>query len=81
MPETATADGVAKAEVAPELVQYVKVSPDVEPLVTAGNVRLIVDPEHTAAGVVITTVGEALTVTVTLVLVRLVHPVAPLDSP
>ena len=63
MPAPAAA-GVAYDTVARVSVQYVKVSPDVDPAVTAGSVRLAVAGEQTAAGLVITKVGVGLTVTV-----------------
>ena len=42
-------------------VQYVKVNPAVDPAVTAGAVIFTVAGEHTAAGLVTTTVGVGLT--------------------
>ena len=59
------AAGVAYGVVASASVQYVKVRPAVLPAVTAGAVRSTVAGDHTAAGAVMTTVGVALTVTVT----------------
>ena len=55
-------------------------SPGVEPKVTAAWVRSTVLGEQTAAGVLITTTGKGLIVTVTLVLVRLSHPLTAFDS-
>jgi len=51
--------------VAPASVQYVYVSPAVDPAVTAAAVRSTVEGEHTADGFVITTVGVGFTVTTT----------------
>jgi hypothetical protein len=47
--------------VAAAFVQYVKVNPAVEPAVTAAAVRLTVAGAHTAAGLVIVSVGVGLT--------------------
>ncbi len=48
-------------------VKYVKVNPAVLPVVIAGNVISTVPGAHTAAGALVITVGDALTVTVTAV--------------
>ena len=50
--------------VADASVQYVKVSPEVEPAVTAGSVKLTVEGEQTSAGSLTTSVGKGFTVTV-----------------
>ena len=59
------AAGVAYGIVPSASVQYVHVRPAVLPAVIDAAVRSTVDGEQTAAGAVITTVGNGLTVTVT----------------
>ena len=59
MPDVDTADGVPNETVAPASVQYVYVSPAVEPVVMPAAVKSTVDGLHTEAGFVITTTGVA----------------------
>ena len=78
MPDVDTADGVASETVAPASVQYVYVSPAVEPAVTEAVVKSTVNGLHTAAGFVITTTGVAFTVTTTALMSKQPDAVVPL---